>query len=154
MDLIRELKAILNELDEKEIDYALCGALAMAVYGRPRATLDIDIITARKSLDAIGGLLEELGFIPNSEIMFFSDGDVEIHRFCKPFPREEDMLVLDLLVSTRATMKAFRERLTVKWNKNRLNVVSPKGMILLKSLRNSGQDKDDIAYLKEIDNED
>ena len=154
MDLIRELKAIVNALDENEIDYALCGALAMAVYGRPRATLDIDIIAPRKSLDAIGEQLEGLGFIPNQETMFFAGGDVEIHRFCKPFPRDGEMLVLDLLVSTRATMKAFRERLTVEWNKSRLSVVSPKGMILLKSLRNSGQDKDDIAYLKEIDDED
>lgn len=29
-------------MDEDEIDYALCGGLALAVHARPRATLDID----------------------------------------------------------------------------------------------------------------
>jgi len=33
-------------------------------------------------------------------------------------------------------------------------VVSPQGLILLKSLRSSGQDQDDIEYLRSLENED
>lgn len=36
----------------------------------------------------------------------------------------------------------------------KLKVLSPEGLIMLKSLRNSGQDIDDIEYLKELVDED
>jgi len=39
LDLYEELKAIISALEENGIDYALCGGLAMAVYGAPRATV-------------------------------------------------------------------------------------------------------------------
>jgi len=44
MDLLEELKKITQNLDKAGIDYALCGGLAIAIYARPRATLDIDIM--------------------------------------------------------------------------------------------------------------
>jgi len=44
MDLLEELKKITQNLDQAGIDYALCGGLAIAIYARPRATLDIDIM--------------------------------------------------------------------------------------------------------------
>jgi hypothetical protein len=42
----------------------------------------------------------------------------------------------------------------VEWEGYSLKVVSPQGMILLKSLRNSGQDQEDIEYLRSLENED
>jgi hypothetical protein len=44
MDILDELKTITADLDNEEIDYALCGGLAMAIYDLPRATLDIDYL--------------------------------------------------------------------------------------------------------------
>ena len=38
IDVYAELVAILEALEEAHIDYALCGALALAVHGAPRAT--------------------------------------------------------------------------------------------------------------------
>jgi hypothetical protein len=153
MDLIKELKNLILLLDKDKIEYALCGGLALAVYDFPRATLDIDIMIERKSLKNTGILLADAGFIQNPAAMLFADGKVEIHRFFKPFPTVEDGLIVDVLVATRSTRKAFRERIIVKWKKIDLAVVSPQGLILLKSLRKSGQDMDDIAHLGKIDNE-
>jgi hypothetical protein len=49
LDLYDEFKAIIATLNQCEIDYAVCGGLAMAVYGLARATgfpytacLDVD----------------------------------------------------------------------------------------------------------------
>ena len=39
-----ELRALTARLHAEEIPYALCGALALAVHGYPRATLDIDLL--------------------------------------------------------------------------------------------------------------
>ena len=44
MDLLEELKKLSLKLDHTGIDYALCGGLAIAIYAKPRATLDIDIM--------------------------------------------------------------------------------------------------------------
>ena len=54
---------------------------------------------------------------------------------------------------TPQTKKAWDGRLTVEWEGGQLKVVSPQGLILLKSLRSSGQDKDDIDYLRSLENE-
>jgi hypothetical protein len=58
------------------------------------------------------------------------------------------------LIVTPETQKAWDSRLTVEWEGGSLKVVSPQGLILLKSLRKSGQDKDDIEYLRSITDED
>ena len=42
----------------------------------------------------------------------------------------------------------------VEWDEGLLWVSSPEGLILLKSLRRSEQDKDDIEYLRSIIDED
>ena len=44
VDLLDELRALLATLDEQGLEYALVGALALAVHGAPRATTDIDLI--------------------------------------------------------------------------------------------------------------
>jgi len=60
MDLLTELTDLIKVLDENEIDYALCGGLALAVYAKPRATLDIDIMVMPDSVDIIKKKVEEL----------------------------------------------------------------------------------------------
>ena len=51
MDIADELRLLISLLDEHGIDYALCGGLAMSVYGKPRSTIDIDLLTLPESLD-------------------------------------------------------------------------------------------------------
>ncbi|MEP6912666.1 MAG: hypothetical protein ABI923_07920 [bacterium] len=43
-DLYYEFRKLIATLDEHQIDYALCGGIAMAIYDRPRATVDIDLL--------------------------------------------------------------------------------------------------------------
>ena len=45
-----ELRAVLSALDQARVDYALIGALAVAVWGAPRATKDIDLLVRREDL--------------------------------------------------------------------------------------------------------
>ncbi len=42
--LYDELRTLISALDRGKIEYALCGGIAMAIHGRPRATVDIDIL--------------------------------------------------------------------------------------------------------------
>ena len=43
-DLLTELRSITDALDLARVDYALCGGVALAIYGIPRATVDIDML--------------------------------------------------------------------------------------------------------------
>jgi hypothetical protein len=154
MDLIDELKRLITRLDEKGIEYALCGGLAMAVYALPRATLDIDIMVEASSLDKAKRAVHDLGFIVDAMPMEFHGGKVDIHRVSKIDPDTRETLGLDLLIVTPATRQAWESRTKVEWEGGTLSVVSPEGLVLLKSFRRSGQDQDDIRYLRGIIDED
>ncbi len=154
MDLLIELKNLIKALDEEEIDYALCGGLALAVYARPRATLDIDIMVESDMLDKIKQIVEKLGFDIPTMPMTFKGGAVKIHHMTKVNNESGEHLVLDLLIVTPETRLAWDSRISVEWEEGLLKVLSPKGLIMLKSLRKSSQDKVDIEYLRELIDED
>jgi len=153
MELLEELKNLSEKLDRTGIEYALCGGLAIAVYAKPRATLDIDIMIETSLLSKAKMAVKELGFDLSGAPMEFQDGAVIIHRFVKINETSGESLVLDLLMVTPKTKKAWEGRVTVEWEGGPLKVVSPQGLILLKSLRGSGQDKDDIEYLRSLEDE-
>jgi len=147
MDLVLELAQLTRALDDAGLDYALCGGLALAVYARPRATLDIDLMVEPATLDRIKQTVEPLGFAIAALPMRFQ-------RFTKIDPASSEHLALHLLLVTPETQTAWDSRIAVDWESGVLKVLSPKGLIALKSLRNSGKDQDDIDYLSGLLNED
>ena len=154
MNIIEELQGIVARLEREGIDYALCGGLALAVYAMPRATLDIDLMIQVDSLDEAGKDIAPLGFSMDSAPMEFQNGDIKISRFTKIDPRTAEVLTLDFLLVTERTSPAWESRRDFEWEGGRLRVVSPEGLILLKQLRRSGMDQDDIDYLRSITDED
>jgi hypothetical protein len=154
MDLLTELKNLIKALDKEKMDYALCGGLALAVYARPRATLDIDIMVQPDLLDKIKQIVADLGFNIPAIPMTFKGGAIKIHRMTKIDNESGEHLPLDLLIVTPETRLSWDSRISVEWGEGALKVLSPKGLIMLKSLRKSGQDKDDIEYLRELIDED
>lgn len=153
LDLYEELKLLVAELEERKIDYALCGGLALAVHGIPRATVDIDILIPKILLNNVQGLAIELGYTQIAEPMIFARGAVVIHRISKIDPDTRDLLSLDLLLVTPEIETVWSSRQEVGWEKGKLWVVSRNGLIALKSLRASGQDQDDVRKLKEESDE-
>ena len=59
---------MLFRFDKNKIDYALCGGLALAVYARPRATLDIDIMVEPDFLGKVKQIAENLGVITGTAL--------------------------------------------------------------------------------------
>ncbi|MCP4108080.1 MAG: nucleotidyltransferase family protein [Desulfobacteraceae bacterium] len=154
MDLLDELKNLITKLNKENIEHALCGGLAMAVYALPRATLDIDLLIEASSLENTKHAVRELGFTVQAAPMEFHDGKIHIHRVSKIEPETGETLILDLLTVTSEIMKAWETRTEVEWEHGAISVVSPRGLILLKSFRKSGQDQDDINFLRSIIDED
>ena len=154
MDILDELKNLISKLNAEGIKYALCGGLAMAIYALPRATLDIDLLIEASSLDATNSAVHDLGFTVKAAPMEFHGGKMHIHRISKIEPGTGETLILDLLIVTPAIKDAWESRKEVEWEHGKISVVSPEGLILLKSFRKSGQDQDDIRFLRSIIDED
>ncbi len=154
MDILDELKKLTDYLNKDNIDYALCGGLAMAVYALPRATLDIDILIKPESLEKTLAAARKSGFTIDAVPMQLHNGKIIIHRITKVENGTEEHLCLDMLLVTPEISQVWEERKTIKWEGGILSVLSPEGMIVLKSFRSSGQDLDDIKYLRSITNED
>lgn len=154
MDILDELKELINKLNEEKIEYALCGGLAMAIYALPRATLDIDILIESNSLETARRAVHDLGFTLKAAPMEFHEGKIHIHRLSKIEPDSGEVIVLNLLIVTPEIKNAWDSRMKVEWEHGDIDVVSPEGLILLKSFRRSGQDQDDIDFLRSIVDED
>jgi hypothetical protein len=150
MDILDELKVVTAALDRENIAYALCGGLAMAVYDLPRATLDIDLLIQMDSLLRAKRAVEPLGFTLSAAPMEFHGGKIQIYRLCKIDGGTGEELILDFLLVTPETAGAWASRREVEWEGGTLKVVSPEGLILLKSFRRSGKDQDDIEHLRSI----
>ena len=153
LDLYDELKSITACFDAEGVPYALCGGLAMAVYGLTRATVDIDLLIPEKSLEAATSAAGALGYTTSAAPMNFAGGAVQIRRISKLDPDTGDLLMLDLILVTAALDEVWRTRVEVEWEQGSLWVVSREGLISLKKLRRSGRDLDDIVSLGEVCNE-
>ena len=151
-DLYDELRRLIAALDEHQIDYALCGGLAMAVYDRPRATVDIDILILSESLDVVITIATKLGYEIRGLDMTFSHGAIEIRRVSKIDKTSGHVLSLDLLLVTPAIQQVWNSRVQAVWEDGTLSVVSLAGLIELKRLRHSLQDLADIVSLQEDSN--
>jgi hypothetical protein len=153
MDIQQELTKIAEKLHQDRIEYALCGGLAMAVHGLLRATMDIDIMVELNSFVRLVRSLECLGFTQNEVPMKFDC--IEISRLYKIEESTGKTFILDILIPTDDSLKEVWEtRQKVETKGEPIFVVSRQGLIALKSLRNSEQDKADINYLRSLSDED
>jgi len=148
-DLYEELRKVISAFDENQIDYALCGGLAMAVYDHPRATIDIDMLIPSEAFESIPDIARQLGYSIRGLDMSFANGAIEIRRVSKIHPTTGHVLSLDLLLVTSAIRDVWESRVEADMEGSKLSVVSRRGLIALKKLRRSGRDLDDIAALEE-----
>ena len=154
MELIKEFRQIIGRLEDEKVDFALCGGLAMAVYAYPRATLDIDIMIEWESLERVKAIARELGFQTDAGLMKFREDAIQVYRLTKVDPEDPSPLALDMLLVTPEIEEVWISRRFVQWEYGKIPVVSPEGLIRLKQLRKSGQDQDDIEYLRKVVDED
>lgn len=149
IDLYEEFARVIQALEAGGLQYALCGGMALAVHGVPRATVDMDFLVLPQEAEKARDIAVGLGYTTEAGPMSLAQGDVRILRFVKFDRSSEDYLSLDFLLVTPALQDVWRERTLVAWEKGSLSVVTKAGLIRLKALRGSGQDRDDIERLRE-----
>ena len=141
-----ELQALAARLHAENIPYALCGALALAVHGFPRATLDIDLLALAGSGGRILQCGRALGFTLEAAPMEFAGGTVRIERLSKAVPGNEDVLMLDVLTVSPEIEREITVE-TLDWEGAALQTVDRESLARLKMLRGSTQDVADVEKL-------
>lgn len=140
LDIAEELDSIRCVFFKRGIEFALCGGMAMAIHGFVRATIDLDLLVKTKDVAAIQSAAESLEYIVAADCISRIDA------------ADGDTMMLDLAVVTEETHGVWDERQAVMWREKPLPIVSRDGLIKLKRVRDSLQDRADIARLPpEID---
>jgi hypothetical protein len=148
LDITDELKTLVNELNRHEIEYALCGGLAMGVHGCMRATIDIDLLILSESLDDVIDIAKSQGYSLRGKEMSFAGGAIEIRRISKIDVASGDLIPLDLILVSPKIRHVWDNRQEGNWEGGKLSVVTREGLISLKKLRGSYQDLADIKQLE------
>lgn len=150
-DLYDEFRRVIVALDEHNIEYALCGGMAMAIYDHPRTTIDIDLVILSESLNEVLSLATGLGYSIRGLDMTFAQGAIEIRRISKINKGTGHVLSLDLLLVTPEIRQVWDSRVKATWEGRSLSIVSRDGLIALKRMRGSLQDRADISALEGSD---
>ncbi len=146
-DLLTELAQLTNALEEAEIEYAVCGGLALTILGFPRATFDIDILIRGETLERSFKIAKGFGYDIHGLDMSFKERAVEIRRVSK-IDDEGEVLSLDYLLVTPHVEDVWLDRVTVEWQGNPMSIVSKRGLIKMKELSGRPKDLIDIDRLK------
>ena len=148
LNLLQEFKIIIKVLEEENIDYAVCGGMAMAIHGFLRATVDIDIILLQENINKTKDAFKAHGYRLESNPMSFGNGETIIHRITKVDTESEDFLVLDILEVTNSMKEIWKNRKQIESDFGLISVVDKTGLIQMKKMRNSKVDQEDIERLQ------
>lgn len=148
IDLFEETRRLLLALEERGIEHALVGAVALAVHGVPRATTDIDLLIRPESLEPAAEEARSLGYIFEAQPMRFPDG-MEIRRLSKI--AGEETLTLDLLLVDANLEEIWASRQRVEASFAGAWVISRDALIRMKTWAGREQDLADVKRLGELD---
>ncbi|GIW70484.1 MAG: hypothetical protein KatS3mg102_0026 [Planctomycetota bacterium] len=148
LDLYEEFVRLVSELESAGVEYAVVGALALAIHGVPRATTDIDLLVQPEVLQAALEVARRCGFVVEADPIRFPDGMV-VHRTNKF--EGEDHLTLDFLLVDPNLLPAWESRFVVQTEDGPIRVISRDALIRMKAAAGRTRDLADIEALREQD---
>ena len=148
-DMLREVDGIIAAFERAGIRYALAGGFAVAIYGRIRATKDIDFLCHPDDLERAAVGLAEVGYQRHTEPWTFANTAMSLHRFMKPSRDPELFHVVDILVPPPDCIHWILDAERVAWgHRDTVAVVSKAHLVEMKKLRGSATDRSDIDFLE------
>jgi len=148
MDLYVELRGVLAELDAANVEYALVGGLAVAVWGAPRATKDIDLLVRREALPTAMAAIAKRRFELAAAPMKFRDG-MEVQRVSRVEGGE--LLTVDFILVDQNLEPAWSSRMKLDTTDGPTWVISRDALIQMKVAAGRPIDAADIEKLKDVD---
>lgn len=140
--------ALTQELDAHGVDYALVGGLALAVWGVPRATKDIDLLILPASAPRAKEAAAKRGFTLPAAPITFRDG-MTLERVSRV--ETGALLTVDFLLVNANLDLAWRSRTRLEAAEGPIWVISREALIQMKLAAGRSQDVADVEKLREID---
>lgn len=125
IDIVRKMAA------ENDIDWAVCGGIAMAIYGGPRLTKEIDIIASKRlpiEKERIIGQLKQGGE----------------HFIIETETRE---VPIDWILRNDDFKAFYREALKDAVMIDEIPILTPEWLVILKFIAGRFKDQEDAVYL-------
>ena len=149
MTLLEELRLVLTALDDAGVEYALAGGLAVAVWGAPRATKDIDLLVRPEALSMAMAAVRRCGFTLEAQPFEFKDG-TRLQRVNR-VDGDGNLMTVDFILVDRNLASAWASRSRLPFGGGSLVVVSRESLVAMKALAGRPQDIADIQSLKDGD---
>lgn len=148
MELVSEFERIIDALQASGVDYAVCGGVALAIHGQPRATRDIDLLLLEADLPRALEAVARVGYILEGGLLVFGAGTARERKvFRVSRASGPDLMTLDLLLANDPADPIWAGRETTRWRAKDLVVVSREGLIEMKRRAGRLQDLADIERL-------
>lgn len=148
LDLFEKTRRLLVAFERAGIDYAIAGAVALAVHGVPRATTDVHLLIRPESVEDAAQEARTLGFTFEAQPKRFSDG-MEIRRLVKIV--DQEALTLDLLLVNPNLEEIWASRRRVEASFAGAWVVSRDALIRMKTGAGREQELADVKRLGDLD---
>lgn len=149
MVLHEEFAQVIDALDKNGVEYALVGGLAVAIWGAPRATKDIDLLVTRDAVQRAMAAVRPCGFTLEALPFEFKDG-CELQRISK-IDGQGDLLTLDLMLVNKNLETIWASRIRIPFGERHVTVISRDALIAMKAAAARPQDLLDIDNLRAID---
>lgn len=140
--------ALVAELDRSGVPYALVGGLAVAVWGAPRATKDIDLLVQPESLEHALKAAARRGFDTPALPMTFRDG-MSLQRVSRL--EGGQMLTVDFILVNENLSSVWSTRQKLQTTVGAVWTISRDALIQMKVAAGRPQDAADIEKLRDID---
>ncbi len=144
--IFEQLRLIVESFNRNEVEFALCGGLAVSAHGLIRATEDIDFLICEESLKRAYEAAAEVGYDIRGLDISFKERTVEIRRISAVVDGE--VISLDLLLVTPHVEDVWLSREHIDFMGLSLYVVSREGLIKMKQQSGRPQDLADIDRLE------
>ena len=151
--LLDEFSGITKELNQRGINYAVCGGWAVAIHGFLRATLDIDLLILTGDLGEAMDAAREKGFDIEGLPLNFDGGKTQIRRISKIDRHSKELITLDLILVTDIYKDVWEGRKKVNWNQGEYSIVSRNGLMRMKEISGRPKDLIDLDFLRGLDDD-
>jgi hypothetical protein len=160
-----EYLKLFENLYKEEIEYLVCGGLAVNIYGIPRMTADIDLIInfTEENIKKFEEVIKRIRYAPRLPISLGSlltrDSRLEAVKnknlvAFSFYNYDNSYMELDVLIDVPfAFGDMWKDRMIRPLGNINVNLVSLDHLIALKKYSNRAQDQNDIILLSKLKNE-
>jgi hypothetical protein len=109
----------------------------------------MDFMVHEEDVAKAEAMLLRLGYRANPNVQEFVRSGLTLKRLFKRLPREDDLMLVDLLIPKSARMKrVLQQAISIPFGKGSIRVVTASDLVVMKRLRGSAADKADIEFLR------